>query len=109
MVAISGYLADAVNRQWHVDATGMMLGVDVSHAGDGPPADRSDVMLFVGTLYPYKNVQQLIRAHALLRDRGYCDLRVVVVGSDPDGAQRGRLTALATDLGSREAVEIRVP
>jgi glycosyltransferase involved in cell wall biosynthesis len=107
VVAISGYLAGVVNRQWGLEATGMMLGVELPAVGDEAPGDRSGAILFVGTLYPYKNVRQLIRAHALLRQRGHRDLRVVIVGSDPDGEQRGLLAALAGELGSDTAVEIR--
>jgi glycosyltransferase involved in cell wall biosynthesis len=71
----------------------------------GPPAPY---LLFVSTLYPYKNADCLVRALAQARPRlagGRGDgLRAVIVGRDPDGRQIPGLRRLAAELGVADDV-----
>ncbi|MDQ4144348.1 MAG: glycosyltransferase [Actinomycetota bacterium] len=71
--------------------------------------DGKQVMLFVGRLQPLKAADTAIEALAHLVSWGRVsphNIRLVVVGgaSGPDGAERGRLIALAHDLRIRESV-----
>jgi glycosyltransferase involved in cell wall biosynthesis len=75
-------------------------GIDVEVIRDAPPSrERSDV-IWVGRLIPHKQADLAVRAFALLH-RDQPTLRFVVVG---DGPERGRLEALAADLGIGSAV-----
>jgi glycosyltransferase involved in cell wall biosynthesis len=69
-----------------------------------PPKDGSHVILSAGRLVWEKGHQDVIRALALLRHRGRFDVNAVIVG---DGPERGRLEALAADLGLADAVTFR--
>ena len=69
-----------------------------------PPADGSHLLLSAGRLVWEKGHQDLLRALALLRDRGRHDVRAIVIGDGPEG---GRLRALADELGIGDAVELR--
>lgn len=69
-----------------------------------PPADGSHLLLSAGRLVWEKGHQDLLRALALLHERGRTDMRVLIVGDGPEGP---RLRALAHDLGIAEAVEMR--
>jgi glycosyltransferase involved in cell wall biosynthesis len=66
---------------------------------EGPPT-----ILSIGRLVWEKGHQDILRAVALLRQRGYADPRVVIVGVGPE---RGRLVAVARDLGLEDRVEFR--
>lgn len=72
--------------------------VQMPHAGD----QQGSHVLFVGTLYPHKNVETLLEAYAIVANR--IPYNLVVVGKDPDGRQLNRLRRLARRL----AVEDRV-
>jgi glycosyltransferase involved in cell wall biosynthesis len=69
-------------------------GIDLDHyrAGRTSPPAAGTTVLFVGRLDKEKNVDELIRAVALLRP----DVRLEIVG---DGACRASLTAIAGGLG----------
>ncbi len=64
---------------------------------DGP------FVLFVSSLWAYKNCDGLLRAFALTRTR-LPDHRLVVVGSAADAEYAGRLRALAGELGIADRV-----
>lgn len=69
-----------------------------------PSADP--YVLFVSTLYPYKNADVVVRALAAARPRLDVNLRAVIVGRDPDGAQVPSLRRLAADLGVSDHVDL---
>ncbi|MDT0213266.1 glycosyltransferase family 1 protein [Rothia sp. ARF10] len=60
-------------------------------------------VLFVSSLWPYKNVDGLLRAFATVR-RELPGHRLVVVGSAADAAYAGELRALSSRLGLDDAV-----
>jgi glycosyltransferase involved in cell wall biosynthesis len=104
VISISGYLADQVGLQWGVDVRPVLLGVDP--VPGAPMGGREPLVLFVSTLYPYKNVRQLLAAHAELVSK-VPDARVVVIGADPDGRQLAELRRITDELGTSTAVELR--
>ncbi len=61
----------------------------------------------LGRLTPYKGIDRVIRAVALLR-KSYPDLRLTVAGEEPEGSTgyRERLAELAAELGIADAVEL---
>jgi glycosyltransferase involved in cell wall biosynthesis len=69
-----------------------------------PPADGSHLILSAARLVWEKGHQDLLRALALLRSEGRQDVGALIVG---DGPERGRLLALARDLGLERSVELR--
>jgi glycosyltransferase involved in cell wall biosynthesis len=66
---------------------------------EGPPT-----ILSIGRLVWEKGHQDLLRAVALLRNRGAAEVRAVIVGVGPE---RARLEAVARDLGIESQVELR--
>jgi glycosyltransferase involved in cell wall biosynthesis len=77
---------------------------------DGPPPLKLPagvpVIGLVGRLQPWKGQDRLLRAHALLRERGH-ELHTVLVGGDAHGLSpqyAGSLPALISSLGLDEAV-----
>ena len=60
-------------------------------------------LLFVSRLYPYKNLDTLVHAFALVSGAGTFDGWLVVAGDDYQG-ERGRLEALCERLGCRHRV-----
>lgn len=62
------------------------------------------LVLSIGRLVWEKGHQDVLRAVALLRDRGRRDVRVLIVGTGPE---RRRLQRVASDLGLAGAVEFR--
>lgn len=66
------------------------------------------LLLFVGRIEPLKGLETLLRALALLRDRGVCEcheLALSIIGGDPDetpavrNAEMQRIKALRQELG----------
>lgn len=115
VVAISQHLAHALAAEYG-------RAVDVVHAGvdaSAVPAqavretDRADdgYVLFVSTLFPYKNVDRLLEAFALLhaRRRVPAGLKLRIVGRDPGGRQMTRLQAHAGALGVSDRVAFLGP
>lgn len=74
--------------------------------------ERTGGVLFVSTLYPHKNADQLIRAYAQIRDRRSHVPPLTIIGGDTDGenptekqgTERRRLARLARQLGIKEKV-----
>ena len=108
VLGISEFVADGLVDELHLDpakVSAMPLGV-VPPAG-GPTLDgRSSTILFVGTLYRYKDGDAAIRAFAQSRSQLPDDARLVIVGKDHAG-EAARLTRLARTVGVAEAVAIR--
>ena len=91
-------------------------GVDLSQF---QPIDRDEarrkigygpgrLLLFVGRLERLKGVEVAIRALALLRDRNHDDVRLLILGEDSRDAEeseKGRLKAIASEVGVRDRVE----
>jgi glycosyltransferase involved in cell wall biosynthesis len=78
------------------------LGVDLAtfYPADTPPP--SQTVLFAGSLEPVKDPELAVGAFAALAE-SHPDARLVVVGS---GSLRGRLAALASDLGVSDRVDL---
>jgi glycosyltransferase involved in cell wall biosynthesis len=62
---------------------------------------RAGYILFVSSLWPYKNPEALIRAFSLLARQSLADADLVIVGRDENSYQR-KLEQLAENLGVRE-------
>ncbi|HVB99473.1 MAG TPA: glycosyltransferase family 1 protein, partial [Candidatus Dormibacteraeota bacterium] len=62
---------------------------------------RPDYILFVSSLWPYKNPETLLRAFAILSKERHFDLDLVFVGRD-DNSYQQKLEELAGDLGIRQ-------
>ena len=97
-------------------------GVDVGLFSPGSAAaarawlglDAQWVLLFVGRPAPIKGLEVLLQALARLKADGFgrADLRLVIVGGDPDVGrddERARFRALADALGVSAWVEFRGP
>lgn len=84
-------------------------GETVSGAGPGSLSPRDvPVVGLVGRLQPWKGQDRLLRAHALLRTRGY-RMRTVIVGGDAYGlssAYADSLPGLIAELGLTEEVTL---
>jgi glycosyltransferase involved in cell wall biosynthesis len=106
-IAISEYVKQAAIELLDVDPE----RIDVVHHGGGlverarkngwsPPDihERDGSILFVSSLHPHKNADQLIRGYAALRSRVSDVPSLVIVGKDVNGA-RSRLERLAEDSG----------
>jgi glycosyltransferase involved in cell wall biosynthesis len=105
VVAVSLYLKDKLDTCYpSVKHKTVMVheGVDVSHFAKALPVTSPEppYVLFVSTLFPYKNVDLLLRAFAHLKgsDRSPEGLRLKIAGKDPDGLQRRYLEGLAAEL-----------
>lgn len=91
-------------------------GVDLELFSGSGPADqrgRTHRILSVGRLVPRKGVDVVIRALPLLREAGFHDVELLIVGgggdattTETDGEAR-RLLAIASDLGVRQHVTFR--
>ncbi|WP_346926702.1 glycosyltransferase [uncultured Arthrobacter sp.] len=91
-------------------------GVDLDLFPGSGPADRRDGthrILSVGRLVPRKGVDVVIRALPLLRDAGFPDVELLVVGGGGDAteteadSEARRLLAIASELGVRQQVTFR--
>lgn len=122
MIAISEYVKDSTVDLIKVDPD----KIEVVYHGGGlveranrngweetspRNGERSGGILFVSTLYPHKNVEQLLRAYHQLSRTLADPPRLHVVGDNSDGerfteegGERARLEALARDLGIAERV-----
>ncbi|HWO89874.1 MAG TPA: glycosyltransferase family 4 protein [Gemmatimonadales bacterium] len=89
-----GNVCDIVRRDLIPDKG--KIGLD----GAGPP-----LVLMLGDVRHDKGVDVLLRATAILRERGVT-VRVLVAGRHPGGSPR-RLAELATELGVSDRVEFR--
>lgn len=77
------------------------IDLDSFTPGDGTRADRP-TLLFLGRLKPYKRVDLLVDAVALLAQSGV-EVRLLVAG---DGEERARLAARVERLGLGDRVEL---
>lgn len=91
-------------------------GVDLElFPGSGPAESRSRThrILSVGRLVPRKGVDVVIRALPLLREAGYHDVELLIVGGGGDATateadeEARRLLAIAAELGVRRHVTFR--
>ena len=105
-------------RAMGIDTTSISIapcGVDVElFTGDGAPEPRSSAhrILSVARLVPRKGVDLAIRALPLLREAGFHDVELLIVGGGDaadlaDDGEARRLIAVATDLGVRDQVTFR--
>lgn len=69
-------------------------GIDWARLSNGPAADGGREIAYLGRLQPHKNVNLLISAIGLLRDRGL-QLKVSIIG---DGPQRAALESQVAEL-----------
>lgn len=108
VLGISEYLARGLVEELGVDprkVVAMPLGV-------APPPrrptveHRDPILLFVGTIYAYKDVATAIAGFARAQAALPPGARLVVVGKDPDGMQAPRLEALARHAGVADAVDV---
>ena len=108
VATISHYLADRLIADTGLPAHkvhAIPCGIDPIPRRPTPAAGRAYV-LFVSTLYPYKNADTVVRALALARPQLASELDAVIVGRDPDGAQLPMLRRLARDLGVADHVTL---
>jgi glycosyltransferase involved in cell wall biosynthesis len=95
-------------RPIHVIAAGAPVPQASEQSGDGPLELPRDVPIvgLVGRLQPWKGQDRLLRAQALLRDRGV-DMHLVIVGGDAWGLSSeyaASLPGLIAELGLSERV-----
>jgi glycosyltransferase involved in cell wall biosynthesis len=83
-------------------------GIDVERFAGArvaaPPAGGGHLVLSIGRLVWEKGHQDVLRALALLRERGRDDVRALIVGIGPE---EKRLRGVAVDLGLSDRVEFR--
>jgi glycosyltransferase involved in cell wall biosynthesis len=91
-------------------------GVDLdlfTGSGTADKSNRGHRILSVGRLVPRKGVEVVIRALPLLRDAGFGDIELLIVGGGGDATatesdtEARRLLAIAAELGVREHVIFR--
>jgi glycosyltransferase involved in cell wall biosynthesis len=84
----------------------MALGVTAPRPMDDPVA-RDPAVLFVGTLYEYKDAVVAVEAFAQARADLPSGAQLIVVGRDPDGTQAPLLRRAAERAGVAHVVDIR--
>ncbi len=107
VLGISRFLADGLIRELGLDPRkvgAMPLGVDMPERS-APIGGREPLVLFVGTLYGYKDALVAVQAFARARAELPAEARLVVAGKDP-GRQSDLLARAAARGGVRDAVEI---
>jgi glycosyltransferase involved in cell wall biosynthesis len=108
VLGISEFVAQGVVDELGIDPAkvrAMPLGFEPPH--DGPTrSGRNDDILFVGTLYRYKDGDLAVRAFAQVRDQLPSSTRLLIVGKDHKG-EAARLANLARELGVADGVDLR--
>lgn len=102
VVSISTVLAHGLQAECGLDpakSSTILLGLDPPAPAPAQARAERPYVLFVGTLYPYKNAEGLLRGLALARTRLPEPLQAIIAGRDPDGRQVPALQALAGQLG----------
>jgi alpha-1,3-rhamnosyl/mannosyltransferase len=110
VLAISDDLARGVVEELGIDPAkvrAMNLGVAPPEGGPSLTG-RDDTILFVGTLYKYKDGEGAIRAFARARDRLPATARLVMVGADHND-EAARLRGIIRELGIEDGAEVRGP
>ena len=98
LVAITRSLADLIQTDFSPRCPIKVIP-DATHVGPLYDGARSKDVYYIGQLYPWKGVDTLIRAMALLPGR-----RLVVVGGLPCESDLDRLKRLSTQLGISDRV-----
>ena len=65
-------------------------------------AGHEKIVLFFGTIAPYKGLEYLVEAIAMLRDRGWEDVRLVIAGDVKNRAARGYWEQIEQLIEKRE-------
>jgi glycosyltransferase involved in cell wall biosynthesis len=104
VVAISRFLADRLVADTGVPASkvhAIPCGIDLARIPPPTAAatQGSPYVLFVSTLYPYKNAEAVIRGLAHALPRLDLPLSAIIVGRDFDGTQIAALRNVADNLG----------
>ncbi len=108
VLGISEFVAQGLVDELGLDPArvrAMPLGVTPPEGGPSL-AGRTATILFVGTLYRYKDGDAAIRAFAQSRAQLPAGARLVIVGKDHAG-EAARLTALASSCGVADGVDVR--
>ena len=101
VLAATPDVRDRLSSEWQPRARDLPLGVDVE-AFPPSPLPPDPVVLFAGTLSPYKGIRELVEAFSRVRAE-VPGTRLVVVG---DGPERDWVRARARELGVESAVEL---
>ncbi len=108
VLGISDFVARGLVDELALDAAKVWpMPLGVTPPPGGPTLEgRGSTILFVGTLYRYKDGDAAIRAFAKIRDQLPADAKLVIAGKDHRG-EAARLAALAQTCGVDDAVEVR--
>jgi glycosyltransferase involved in cell wall biosynthesis len=110
VVTISHFLAERLVADTGLPATkvrAVPCGTDEVATWPAPvPAAGDPYVLFVSTLYPYKNAHAVVRALPEARSRLDVELGAVIVGRDPDGEQVESVRRLAAQLKVADHVTV---
>lgn len=108
IVTVSKYLHDQFIRDFPKSkskTSTILEGVSLDQFK--PSKKRSKkYILFVSTLFPYKNAALLVRAYGMLGEDLQSKYKLRIVGKDPDGGQISKLRALSKELELGDHVEI---
>lgn len=108
VLGISRFVADGLVRELHIEKSkvaAMPLGVEAPPLGGGA-AEREPLVLFVGTLYEYKDAMVAVEAFARALPTLPVGATLVIVGRDPDDRQIPALQAAAQRLGLGDYVQV---
>ncbi len=113
IVAVSDFLRERLVEQFPDAAqkiSHVAEGVDLSDFSPRHQENGERYLLFVSSLFPYKNAGKLLEAFRVLkREPEFADLVLKICGKDPDGQQRGVLETMAGDLGIADSVRFLGP
>lgn len=112
IVAVSDFLKVELDKLSSNDASKITViheGVSFSVQRRQKDANEGNFLLFVSSLFPYKNADKLIQALGELCSRNAlpAELSLIFCGKDPDGAQVSRLRGIAADCGVEDRLDFR--